>query len=180
MTTHTDQLGVTIQDLRIAADSALANGTAGDFASFERFVNEVEAYARELQQSMWGDEARAAIRRLQSGGSLTPDDHDVIRAFMISDAQAYLEHENDYNNWIDELKRLIADIETRANNIDRESIADFRGVLKDVIRLVPDIRNFCAEKLRIEKFEEALLTLDPTSRKMLAQVMTEQLRSTNR
>ena len=95
-------------------------------------------------------------------------------------AEAYLEHENDFNNWINELKRLIADIETRANNVDRDSIADFRGVLKDAVRLVPDIRNFYAEKLRVEKFEEALLSLDPSSRKMLAQVMTEQIRSTNR
>ncbi len=180
MTTQTDQLGDTIQDLRTAADAALASGTADDFATFERFVNEVEAYTRELQQSMWGDEARQAIKNLNSSNPLTPDDHDVIRAFMISDAQAYLEHENDFNNWINELKRLVADIETRANNIDRDSIADFRGVLKDAIRVVPDIRNFYAEKLRVEKFEEALLSLDESSRKMLAQVMTEQLRSTNR
>lgn len=180
MTTQTDQLNDTIHDLREAADSALASGTADDFATFERFVNEVEAYARELQQSMWGDEARAAIKHLQSGDTLTPDDRDVIRAFMISDAQAYLENENDFNNWITELKRLVGDVESRANNIDRDSIADFRGVLKDTIRLVPDIRNYYAEKLRVEKFEEALLTLDATSRKMLAQVMTEQLRSTNR
>ncbi len=180
MTTQTDQLGDTIQDLRNAADSALNSGTADDFASFERFVNEVEAYARELQQSMWGDEARTAISHLKAGKPLTADDHDVIRAFMISDAQAYLEHENDFNNWISEFKRLVTDLEKRANNIDRDTIADFRGVLKDTIRVVPDIRNFYAEKLRVQKFEEALLSLDDASRKMLAQVMTEQIRSSKR
>ena len=67
-----------------------------------------------------------------------------------------------------------------SNAVTRDSISDLRGVLKDAMRLVPDIRNYYAEKLRVQKFENALITLDQTSRKMLAEVMTEQLRSTNR
>lgn len=180
MTTQTNELSDTIHDLRSAADSALSNRTADGFATLERFVREVEAYTRELQQSMWGDEARTAIKHLKSGEPLTPQDNDVIRAFMISDAQGYLDNENDFDNWTDELRRLMTELETRANTMDRESIAGFRGVLKDAMRLVPDIRNYFAEKLRVEKFETALRTLDQASRKMLAQVMTEQLRSANR
>ena len=179
-TAGTDQLSETIHNLRNSATEALANESVDDFAGFERYLNEVEAYVREVQQSFWGDEARATIRRLEKGDALTPTDHDVIRAFLVSDAQGYLANENNYGDWVRELHRLIDDLEKRVNMIDRDSIVDLRGVLKDAIRLVPDIRNFLAEKRRVEKFEQAMSTLDKTSRDMLHRVLTEQLRSPNR
>jgi len=56
----------------------------------------------------------------------------------------------------------------------------FRGVLKDAIRLVPDIRNYLEERRRVEKFEVALHTFDATSRNALARLLTEQLGSDSR
>jgi hypothetical protein len=59
-------------------------------------------------------------------------------------------------------------------------VAELRGVLKDAIRLVPDIRNFLEEKRRIHKFETALETLDEPSRQMMAHILREQLESPKR
>ena len=72
------------------------------------------------------------------------------------------------------------DLCKRVNTVDRETIADLRGVLKDAIRLVPDIRNYLDEKRRVEKFEQALETLDKSSRDMLVRVLREQLRAHDR
>lgn len=178
-TAGTDQLTETIHSLRDAANTALANESADDFANFERYLSEVEAFVREVQQTMWGDDARATIRRLEKGEPLNDTDHDVIRAFLISDAQGYLAHENNYGDWLRELKRLIDDLETRVNMVDRDSIVDLRGVLRDAIRLVPDIRNYLTEKRRVEKFEQAVDTLDETSRDMLHRILAGKLRSPN-
>jgi len=176
----TDQLVETVQGLKEAAKSALANESAGDFEAFERYLNEVDAFVRETQQSLWADEARATLRRLEKGDPLNNQDSELIRAFLVSDAQGYLAHENNYNDWIKELKRLVDDVCKRANTVGRETIADLRGVLKDAIRLVPDIRNYLDEKQRVEKFEQALGTLDKSSREMLVRLLREQLRSTAR
>jgi hypothetical protein len=176
----TDQLVESVQGLKEASASALAHESAEDFEAFERYLNEVDAFVRETQQSLWANEARATIRRLEKGDPLNDHDHDLIRTFLISDAQGYLALENNYRDWLDELQRLIAEVCKRVNTVDRESIANLRGVLKDAIRLVPDIRNYLEEKRRVEKFEQALGTLDASSRDMLVRVLREQLRSHTR
>lgn len=176
----TDQLTEAIQQLKEAADHAINNQFADEFESFERYLNEVDVYVRETQQAMWADPAKHTIRRIEGGEPLGPEDQEVLRTFLISDAEHYVALENNYNDWIRELKRLVDDICTRANTVDQHSIADLRGVLKDAVRLVPDIRNFLDEKRRIQKFNEAMGTLDPTSRKMLAKLLRDQLTSPNR
>lgn len=176
----TDQLVETVQGLKEAATSALTNESVDDFEAFERYLNEVDAFVRETQQSLWADEARATLRRLEKGEPLNKQDSDLIRAFLVSDAQSYLTQENNYNDWLNELKRLVNDLSKRVNTVNRENIADLRGVLKDAIRLVPDIRNYLDEKRRVEKFEQALGTLDKPSRDMLVRLLKEQLRSSSR
>ena len=177
---ETDQLVETVHGLKEASASALANESAEDFEAFERYLNEVDAFVRETQQSLWANEAQATVRRLEKGDPLNELDTDLIRAFLISDAERYLALENNYNDWLNELKRLVDDLCKRVNTVDRDTIADLRSVLKDAIRLVPDIRNYLDEKRRVEKFEQALGTLDKSSRDLLVRVLREQLRSPTR
>lgn len=178
--TATDQLTDTFNALKHAVDTALTNQDAQDFAAFEKYLNDVAAYAREAQQAMWVDEAKHAINKLEKGEPLVETDFDVIRTFLISDAEQYLAVENNYGNWQKELKRLANDLQQRAKTVDRDSIAELRGVLKDAIRLVPDIRNYLEEKERVAKLNHALNALDQSSRDMIANLMRDQLRSDNR
>ncbi len=181
MSTDTmSKLSETIHGLKSAAADALQNQSVDDFEAFERYLSEVERYVREVQQSLWADDARATIRRLEKGEPLTDVDRDLVRAFFISDAQAYLKNENNYQDWVRELERLIAALSNGVQTVDRNSIADLRGVLKDAIRLVPDIRNFLDEQRRVEKFEQGLKTLDADARTMLLRLLKEQLRSSDR
>ncbi len=179
-TIDTDQLTDSIHGLKDAAKNALAHESVEDFEAFERHISEVEAFVREVQQSQWANDAKGTIRRLEKGDPLTEADNELIRTFLISDAERYLAHENNYNDWLHELKRLIEEVGRRVNTVDRNSIADLRGILKDAIRLAPDIRNYLEEKRRVEKFEGALGTLDKPARDMLVRVLREQLRSGNR
>lgn len=178
--TATDQLTDTFNALKQAVDTAMAKPNAEDFASFEQYLTEVEAYAREAQQAMWVDEAKQAIKNLEKGHPLSEADFDVIRTFLISDAEQYVAVENNYGDWQNELKRLSNDLQQRARTVDRDSIAALRGVLKDAIRLVPDIRNYLEEKDRVEKLDSALKSLDQPSRDMIANLMRDQLRSEKR
>jgi hypothetical protein len=176
----TDELTQAIHDLKQAADTALSQRSPEGFSDFERFVNEVDAYVREVQQSMWADQAKDAIKALKKGDALTPDHKDVIRTFLVSDAERYLHHENNFDDWTQELRRLMDELTSRCNVVDRNTIGDLRGILKDAIRLVPDIRNFLEEHHRVDKFEQALNSLDQQSTAMLIQLMQEQLNSSKR
>lgn len=177
---NTTQLSETILGLKDAAGNALQNQSAEDFEAFERYLNEVEGYVREIQQSFWVQDAKGTIRRLEKGEPLTDADQSLIRSFLVSDAQAYLRHENNFQDWVQELERLIANLSTRVDTIDRHSIADLRGVLKDAIRLVPDIRNYLDEQRRVERCEQAIKSMDQGSRTLLLTVLRDQLRSEKR
>jgi len=176
----TDQLAETLQNLKESAEVALNGESAEQFSDFERYVSEVDAFVREVQQSMWAADARATIKRLETGEPLADADLDVIRTFLVSDAEHYLKHENNVPDWRHELKRLMDDLVRRSNIIDRHTIGDLRGVLKDAVRLVPDLRNYFEERERVAKFERALQSLDTPSRATLARLMKEQLTSSRR
>lgn len=178
--TQTDQLAEAVDFLQQSADEALANGSQDDFARFESQLSRFEAGLREIQQEMWATEAEQAIEHLERGDGLTETDVDVIRAFLVSDAEHYLAVENNFADWTSELHRLFEDMKQRVSGLDRDGIADLRGVVKDAVRLVPDIRNYLAEQERVNRFETALHTVDQQSRTMLAQVLRQQLRSDQR
>ncbi|MBI1825030.1 MAG: hypothetical protein HY287_01880 [Planctomycetes bacterium] len=176
----TQQFTKTIGGLRDAANTALSNQSVDDFEAFERNLNQVEGYVREIQQSLWADDAKATIRKLEKNQELADADREVLRTFLISDARAYLAEENNYQDWVAEMERIIQTLEQSVANVDRDNIADLRGILKDAIRLVPDIRNYLEEQRRVEKFEQAMKTPDKTSNDLLVRVLREQLDSPKR
>jgi signal transduction histidine kinase len=176
-TADANRLADTVDALQETALTALGKESPEQFEFVEQQINRLEATIREIQQEMWGAEVRTAIDHLEEGKALTNQDLAVIRAFLVSDAEAYMAHENNYEDWVQELSRLLKDMRQRAANVSRETISDLRGVLKDAIRLVPDIRNYLEEKRRIRQFDAALKSLDRPSRQMMAGILQEQISS---
>jgi exonuclease VII small subunit len=174
-TQSTDELSDTVRHLHEASSSAIQRRSTTAFFEFERQLSELDAYVRELQQAMWYEPARVAIRHLTSGDPLTDGDLEVIRTLLVSDAERYLQRENNFEDWLRELDRLLNDIEQRVRTLDRVSIADLRGVIKDAVRVVPSIRNFLDERQRVERFDVAVKSLDEKSRKLLADVLREHM-----
>ena len=179
-TAVTSKLAECIEALKEAGHFALDHPTVEDFIDLERQVTTTEAMIRELQQDMWSNEAKATIKRLEKNQPLTEADRDVIRTFIVSDAEHYLAQENDFHNWLRELHRLLDELARRAHVVDRGSIGDLRGVMKDAVRLIPDIRNYLEEQRRVDRFDLAQTDLDTQSRTMLARILKEQLTSPSR
>ena len=77
---------------------------------------------------MWADEAKQAIKNLEGNQPLMPEDIDVIREFIVSDAIHYLEVR-------EQLPGLAARVGTRLMNwmanaapkLGRDNIGEFRG-----------------------------------------------------
>jgi hypothetical protein len=179
-TVETNQLRDVATSLQEWANEAIRKASAEEFERFEKGLNDFEAACREVQQDLWADQAQAAIQRLRDGDPLGDADREVIRAFLVSDAEYYLKLENDFDNWIAELHRLLGDIASRIGNLNRDSVAELRGVLKDAIRLVPDIRNYLEERERVNRCKAAMEDLDSDSRKLLARILEQDLEDPNR
>jgi signal transduction histidine kinase len=179
-TATTTNLPETVDIINQAAEYAVTHESVEAFEAFEKQLNELQTLVRELQQAMWKTEARAVIKHLEANEPLTTTDTEVIRTFLISDAEHYLAHENNYEEWLGELRRLMADIARRAGDVKRNTVGDLRGVLKDATRLVPAIRNYLEEKQRVERFQTAMQTVDDTYRNLLIKILAEQLESPKR
>lgn len=169
-----------VENLRNAVNADLDAGSSDGFELFEQDLNGLDAACREMQQKLWADEARTAVKHLERDEPLTPQDLDVIRVFLISDAERYVAMENNFLEWVNELKRLLGEIAKRLNTVDRDNIADVRGLLKDAVRLAPDIRNYLDEKKRIQQCKAALGSLDRQSREILAKVLKDDLATPSR
>ncbi len=171
----TTQLSDAIAAFGEATERAFENACPDDFEALSRHLDRLDATVREMQQDMWADKAWETVKRLEKGKPLETVDRDVIRAFLISDAEHYLAMENNFEDWVSDLRRLNADLARRANLVDIHSIGELRGLIKDATRLLPDIQNFYEEQRRIDKFEAATESLDEASRQMLARLLKEQL-----
>lgn len=179
--TQTNEWAECVDNLRRLTANALKSENADDFGIVEAQINRLEASVRELQQEVWSEQALVAIQHLDAGEQLSDQDVEVIKTFLVSDAERYLALENNYHDWINELNRLLDDVSQRVDKLDDpNNVADLRGVLKDAIRLVPDIRNYLDEKNRLDRFQQALGALDPQARQMLSQILKEQLTSATR
>lgn len=177
---ETNGLAAQLETLKKSADQAIRNESADQFEDVERQINAFDATVREWQQELWIGEAQAAISRLERNEPLGPEDERVIRAFLVGDAEHYLSQENNFGDWIGELRRLFSDIGGRLKNVNRNSIAELRGVIKDAIRLVPDIRNYLEEQSRVERFQSGMKSLDRPTRETMARLLREQLQSPKR
>lgn len=177
-----DSVGIVdeVEEICQLSTQALQDRTADNFETLEHHLARFEAHVREAFQAVYASEARLAIAHLENDAPLTDADREVIRAFLVADAEAYLQHENDLDNWCNELQRLTHRIAEFAQAETGEALCALRGVVLDAVRLVPDIRNYLDQHRRVEKFERALMALDNTSRKLLAQLMSEQVYSSAR
>lgn len=169
------QLSQSVHGLSQRVETALKTSSVDELERFEHQLSELNGLVRELQQGMWADAARDAVARLESNKPLTDADYEVIRIFMVADAEYYLAKESNYDQWLDELRQLIGEMATAATGVTRETIGELRGSLKDAMRLVPNIRYYFEEKQRISRFDAAVHSLDPASRKLMAEILRKQI-----
>lgn len=180
MSDISNDLTVMVGELESFVRSALSTRTAESFEMLERQVNRFDSSIREVQQARRATEARAAIGRLEGHEPLTEADRESIRTLVVGDAEAYIKHKNNLNDWLAELERLSTEMQAMAGRGDDEVIEDLRGVVKDAVRLLPNIRSYMEEKERLDHFNAALDKLDNSDRQLLAEVLRGMLAGSTR
>lgn len=174
------ELTMAAGDLVAAADVAARQSSPEAFETLEQRINRFATSLREMQQAQLRPQVKSAIKNLESGRPLSPEEASAVRALVIGDAERYIALENDGSAWMTELNRLIAEITRLADTADADAIANLRGVLKDAVRLVPTMRAHAEEKRRVEQFERAFARLDDANRALLIQILREMLDSPTR
>lgn len=142
-------------------------------------LSQAKDAVREEIQKTTSDRIRMIIDKLESNGRINAADLELIRLWIVGDAESYIKMENDFENWLTEFQRL-QDEAAKMESYDMNEQDLFRahGVLQDAVRLTYDIANYLENKERVQKFESAMGDgIDNDERSMMAQVLKRKLLS---
>ncbi len=180
MDPNASNLVETVEDLKTLMKSAISAGTPEGYETFEQHINRFESALRELEQAQSKGDVEKAVKSLSSGRALSPEEQAVVREMIVGDAESYLRMENNFKDWQAELQRLQGEMTRLARSSNPDAVRELRGVVKDAVRLMPNIRSYAEEKRRIEQFDTAFAHLDDGNRELLVQLLREKLSSPTR
>jgi len=151
----------------------------------EGYFNKVTAplvslgdYLREQMQAETSEKISMIINNLKSDGEITESDLMLIRLWIVGDAASYVQMENDYQKWLEELNRLFAVIEElKEQALSLENMYKLQGTARDAIRVIGDIVFFKQQQERINKFENASKNLNSGNKLVLSKILKQKLES---
>lgn len=151
----------------------------------EGYFNKVTAplvslgdYLREQMQAETSEKISMIIKNLKSDEEMTESDLMLIRLWVVGDAASYVQMENDYQKWLEELNRLLGVIEElKGQDLSLENMYKLQGTARDAIRVIGDIVFFIQQQDRINKFENASKNLNSGNKLVLAKILKQKLES---
>ncbi len=159
-------------------DSAQTEKGTLPFHRLSTTLNRFDATMREFIQVETQDRINKIIDKLNKNGQLNSEELDLVRLWIVGDAEYYTKMENNFNDWMKELGRLVAQIEQKQGaTLDAETALQLRGSLRDAISVMEDILYFLQQKERIERFEESTQELDSEEKRYLSRILSQKLRS---
>ena len=152
-----------------------------DHSSYSKLsiiASDMEQLLREHVQDETLSEITKIIRKLSSGDELSPQEVAFVRLWLVSDAESYLRHENNYRDWLQEIGRLYHEILGFKNiNLDVERSLQVRSLLLDLMRTLGSINFFLQQKERVVRFEESIKQLDDDERRLIIDLLKSKMKS---
>ncbi len=139
---------------------------------------------REAFQARTATRLRVMTERIASGQHLSDEELQIVRDWIVGDADSYLRAENNIQDWTAEYDRLqgvLADYEGRP--LRESELQELKGILEDAVRVAHDISNHLEKEERVRRFEEMFRDqgkLSRDDRQRLAGLLMGKLESPNR
>lgn len=132
-----------------------------------------EKMQEETRGAMW-----AIIEVLERGGEPGPAEKDLIRAWMVGDAEHYVKAEKNFGDWTAELNRLLDRVASaRGKTLSPSQLSELQATVRDALRTGADIHFHEEQRERLERFRSATADWSAEDRKFLAGVLRAKLQS---
>ena len=161
-----------------AAHGGARQQDVGSFQSLTPQLTQLTGALRETYQSSVAAPVRAVIAKLKAGTALNSDEIALIEDFVVGDAEAYTRVENDFQNWISELARLVKSLGDKSDRLQGSVILDAMGEVQDARRVLGDICNYMEQQERVARYKRTMAKgLDAGSASILVEILERQLAS---
>jgi hypothetical protein len=158
--------------------NTVRSGTGDMYGRLSTIFGELDQLLREYLQDMTGDKVKQIIKKLKGRDPIAPDDLEIIRLWLVGDADYYLKYENNYNDWTAELKRLMQDINTcNVDSPDVGTVTRLRSLFRDASRVIADLFYYTEQKDRVMKFSSSTEEIDDEERAIIARLLEQKLKS---
>lgn len=159
-------------------NDAMKANDAGSYQRLAAIFSDAGIQLREYIQDITKDEINRIIQKLDTGGEINVEEIKFIKLWIVGDAGYYIKLENNFNDWILELKKITNEIsKIKESKPDFETASHLRAVLEDGKRVIYDIAFYLEKKERIANFEESTLELDREERGLLINLLKTKLAS---
>lgn len=146
-----------------------------DVGSYERLTDPIvkltealrEGYAASIQVQV-----RALIDKMSANAALSPADLAQAESFVVGDAEAYTRLENNFQDWIAEMNRLVGVL--GGMKLSGNTWLDALGEVEDLHRVLNDVCNYLQQKERVARFRRTVAEgLTPERTQMLIEILKE-------
>lgn len=160
---------------------ARSENTDAAFQGAAFALSEAKNAVREEMQAKTAPQIKSIISKLKSEKEISSEEIELVKAWIVGDADAYVEMENSFDEWVEEYEALEELIRTyEKKDYSAEDLFNLHGILEDAIRVSYDIANFLEKKERIEKFDASVSDgLDKDERDILVRFLIHKLDSEN-
>lgn len=169
-----------VELLKNQLETSLRSLNSDQLESASLPLGDLRNILRETIQEKLRDPIESIVRKLKRDEELLPEDIQKIEKWLIGDAEYYTEIENNFNDWVEECKRLqnLLGLYTHSE-IENDEIKLFKlnALITDLKFTLDDVKRYIEAKDRVKRFRESIAagTLDKESKKWLADMISRQL-----
>ena len=161
-----------------ATPSVDANRDEGGLTVLSGALARLNHELREQIQATTAAQVTPLISRLEADGPIGPKDLELIRLWVVGDAEYYVKTENDLSAWVAELDRLLGVLrQLRSEVATPTTMARMEATVSDALRVANDIIFYRQQEERVRSFENATHQLNRDDKQTLARLLARKLSS---
>jgi hypothetical protein len=133
---------------------------------------------REQIQATTAEQITPLISLLEADGPIGAKEMELIRLWLVGDAEYYVKAENDFSAWVAELDRLLEVLHAlRSEAVTPTTMARMEATVRDALRVASDIAFYRQQEERVRSFQTTTDQLNRDDKQTLARLLAHKLGS---
>ena len=155
-----------------------------DSDPYEKLLLFMQDLSSELRGYLYASNAldlRELLTRIQRGDALSGQDKDLLKVWVVEDAEKYMQMEGHFKGWLAELESIMEEVGKLARSEPGlDDIGRLRALLYSGSRILADIMFYLRASNRVENFNQSIEDFNEETRTTMVTVLKRRLDSVPR